>query len=128
MIIASKKTTAKRGRPSYRSVTLRRSDSHIIFSAKAVNDLGLCKGMLVNIISDNKDMYICTNVENGYKLFGYMNGLKYTTLSITAKEAVKTALDSVNAAKVGTFLIAANSEVINGYKCHKIISTPLRID
>jgi len=84
--------------------------------------------MLVNIISDNKDMYICTNVENGYKLFGYMNGLKYTTLSITAKEAVKTALDSVNAAKVGTFLIAANSEVINGYKCHKIISTPLRID
>lgn len=128
MKIDNKKTTAKVGRPSLRSMTVRRSDHHITFGAKTANDLHLNVGTKINILFKGKEMYLCTDTENGCTLFGYKNGLKYSSFACTAKNIVPIILDSVNAEKVATFLIGANAEKINGCTCFKIISTPLRID
>lgn len=128
MKISNKKTTAKVGRPSFRSITLRRSDYHITFGSKTAKDLNLSIGINVNIIFVGKEMYLSIDSENGYKLFGYKNGLKYTSFACTAKNIVPNILDTANAQKVATFLLAANAEKINGCKCYKVINTPLRID
>ena len=116
------------GRPSLRSFTVRRSDSHITFSAKTANDLGLCLGSKISILLTDKEMYLCIDVENGFKLFGYKNGSKYSSFACTAKNIASRILDNVKATKVASFLVAANSTIINGCKCYKIIKTPLRID
>ena len=129
MRISNKKTTAKVGRPSIRSFTVRRSDSHFTLSAKTANDLGLHVGMVVNILFVGKDMYLCLDAKQGFTLFGYKNGQKHTSFACTAKHEAPKLLDRVNAAKVATFLLAAKAEKINGFTCcYKIISTPLRID
>lgn len=128
MRIANKKTTAKVGRPSLRSFTVRRSDSHFTLSAKTANDLGLHAGMIVNILFIGKDMYLCLDAKLGFTLFGYKNGQKYTSFAYTAKYEAPKMLERANATKVATFLIAANAEKINGCTCYKIISTPLRVD
>lgn len=128
MKIANKKTTARRGRPSLRSITVRRSDYHITFSAKTANDLGLCLGNKVNILFVGKEIYLSIDSADGFKLFGYKNGYQYTSFACTANYPAIKILDSVNAAKVATFLLAANSTTINGCICYKVIETPLRID
>ena len=128
MKIENKKTAARRGRPSLRSITVRRSDYHITFGAKTAIDLGLNIGSKIDILFVGKDMYICTDTENGYKLFGYKNGLNYSSFACTANYTAIKILDNVKANKVATFLIAANSENINGCKCYKVIGTPLRVD
>lgn len=128
MKIANKKTTSKVGRPSLRSFTARRSDHHITFSSKTANELGLEIGMKVNISFDGKNTYLCFSSEYGCILYGYKNGKQYTSYACTANNAATKLLDSINATKVATFLIAANYEIINGYKCYKVISTPLRVD
>lgn len=128
MKIANKKTNARVGRPSLRSLTVRRSDYHITFGAKTANDLYLSIGTKINILFVGKEMYLCINSVNGFKLFGYKNGQKISSFACTAKNIVPIILDSVNAEKVATFLIAANAEKVNGCKCYKVISTPLRVD
>lgn len=128
MKVSNKKTAAKVGRPSHRSFTVRRSDHHLTFSVKTAIDLGLNLGTKIGIIFSGKDMYLCPDMENGYKLFGYKNGLKYSSFACTANYTAIQILDNVKATKVATFLIAANSEQVNGQKCYKVISTPLRID
>ena len=128
MKIENKKTAAKVGRPSLRSITLRRSDYHITFSAKTAKDLGLNVGTKVNIFFDRKEMYLCVDTKNGCTIFGYRNGQKFTSFACTAKNIVPIILDAANAEKVATFLIAANAENINGCNCHKVIKTPLRVD
>lgn len=127
MKIENKKTAARRGRPSLRSFTVRRSDSHFVLSAKTANDLGLHAGMIVNILFIGKDMYFCLDAKQGFTLFGYKNGRKYTSFAYTAKYEAPKILERANATKVATFLIAANAEKINGQTCYKIIA-PLRVD
>lgn len=116
------------GRPSLRSLTVRRSDFHITFATKAVNDLNLCVGTKIEFIFRDKDLFLCPGTESGSKLFGYQNGQKYTSLTCTGKKIVPLILDNVKAFKVASFMIAANSEQINGKRCFKVIGTPLRID
>ena len=116
------------GRPSLRSFTVRRSDNHITFAAKAVNDLQLNVGTKIGIIFRNNDIFICPDSENGLKLFAFQNGQKYTSLTCTAVNIVPTILDKAKAVKVASFLIAANGEQINGQRYYKVIGTPLRID
>lgn len=128
MIIDNKKTKARRGRPSVSSCTFRRSDYHITFSTKTAKDLNLCLGVMIDVISNKKDMYLCINENKGFRLFGYKNGLKHISFAITAKHIVLSILDSINAQKAASFIIAAKSEMINGCKCYKIINTPLRVD
>lgn len=128
MKIANKKNAARVGRPSLRSFTVRRSDHHFTFSTKTANDLGLHVGMILNILYVGKDMFLCVDAKQGFKLFGYKNGQKHLSYALTAKFEAPKMLDRVNAAKVATFLIGASPEKINGCTCFKIISTPLRID
>ncbi len=116
------------GRPSFRSFTVRRSDFHITFAAKAVKDLQLNVGTKIGIIFKDNDMFICPDSENGVKLFGYQNGQKYTSLTCTAKNIVPLILDKAKAVKVASFMIAANGEQVNGQTYYKVIGTPLRID
>lgn len=127
-MVISNKNKRSVGRPSLRSITIRRSDFHITFGAKTANDLGLNIGTKINILYVGKEMYLSIDSANGFKLFGYKNGLKYSSFAVTAKNIVPNILDSVKAQKVATFLLAANSEIINGCTCYKIINTPLRVD
>ena len=128
MKIANKKEIARVGRPSVRSCTFRRSDKHITFSVKTAMDLNIKIGCKVSFVVKDKDLYLCPGTIDGYSVFGYKNGDKFTSFACTSKDTVISLLDSVNAVKVAVFMIAANSELVNGQKCYKVIHTPLRID
>lgn len=128
MKIANKKELARVGRPSVRSFTVRRSDNHITFAAKAVKDLSLNVGTKIGIIFRNNDIFIVPDSENGMRLFSYANGQKYTSLTCTAVNLVPTILDKAKAVKVASFMIAANCVNIDGLKAYKVIGVPLRID
>ena len=126
MKIANKKEVARVGRPSVRSFTVRRSDYHITFAAKAVKDMQLNIGTKIDVIFRNNEIFLCPGNDNGIKLFGFRNGQKYTSLTCTAKNIVPIILDQVKAFKVAVFMIAANSEQVNGKKAYKVINTPIR--
>lgn len=128
MKISNQKTTATVGRPSVRSCTMRRSDKHVTFSVKTALELGINAGDKVQFVTKGKDTYLCLNAVDGLTVFGYRNGQRYTSFAVTAKNLVPGFLNAVNAEKVASFMIAANSSIIDGKKAYKVISIPLRID
>lgn len=128
MKIANKKTALKVGRPSKRTITIRRSDKHISFSCKCVEDLGLKLGAKVGFVFFDDDIFIIPEYGCGFTLYGYKNGQKYTSLVCTAKNVVLEILDKIKADKVAVFAVSANHTIINRAKAYKVIKTPLRVD
>ena len=128
MKISNKKTTGKVGRPSLRSFTVRLSDHHITFGSKAIEELTLHIGTKIDILFEEKGIFLCVDTKNGPKLFGYRNGSKYTSLACTANNIVTKLLALAKAEKVATFLISANSQTKDSYKFYKVINTPFRVD
>lgn len=128
MKISNQKTIANVGRPSVRSCTMRRSDKHVTFSVKTASELGINAGDKVQFVTEGKDTYLCLNANDGLTVFGYKNGQRYTSFAVTAKNFVPGFLDEAKAEKVATFMIAANSYIIDELIAYKIIKIPLRID
>lgn len=128
MKIANKKTALKVGRPSKRTITIRRSDKHISFGCKCVEDLGLKLGAKVGFVFFDNDIFIIPDCGCGLTLYGYKNGQKYTSLVCTAKNVVLEILDKIKADKVAVFAVSANHTIINRAKAYKVIKTPLRLD
>lgn len=129
-MIISNKSKRSVGRPSMRTMTVRKGVKHatIVFSRKSGSDLQLQKGNKVSIISDKDRYYICPNSETGCNIKVARNGKGLESYRISNKEAVNMLLDAFNANEVATLLIGAVTKVINGQTYYQLVKHALRTD
>lgn len=129
-MIIDKKSKRRVGRPSMRSMTVRKGVKHatIVFSRKSGADLQLQNGNKVSIIRENNRYWICPNAETGCNIKVARNGQGLESYRISNKEAVYMLLDAFQADNVATLLIGAITKEINGQTYYQLVKHALRTD
>ena len=129
-MIISNKNKRNVGRPSLRTMTVRKGVKHatIMFSRKSGSDLQLSKGNKVSIISHAGRFYICPNSESGCAIKVARNGQGLETYRISNKDFVCMLLQGFNADSIAVVVISSMTKEINGQTYYQLVKHALRTD
>lgn len=114
----------KPGRPSIRSITVRRGVNHhsVNFSQQLAKEENLQPDCKVEITKVGKAFYICFSNEIGANVRVKLNGkAKVKTFVASSTKIVNNLLNYADAEKVATFLIGRKRVVIGGMIWYNIL-------
>lgn len=129
-MIISNKNKRSQGRPSLRTITVRKGFKHatIVFARKAGADLMLQPGNKVSIIENNGIYYLCPNAEEGANIKVARNGQGLESYRISKSEYVTMLLNAFGADCLVVLLIGSNTKEINGKTYYQIVKKAIRVD
>lgn len=130
-MIISNKNKRSAGRPSLRTMTVRKTSSNhatIVFARKTGADLLMQSGNKVSIISHAGRFYICPNSESGCAIKVARNGQGLETYRISNKDFVCMLLQGFNADSIAVVVISSMTKEINGQTYYQLVKHALRTD
>ncbi len=129
-MIISNKNKRRKGRPSFRTMTVRKGYEHatIVFSQKAGVDLNMIKGNKVNIICVKGCFYICTDSKSGVSIKIAKNGRGVENYRISCLQFVTMLLNGYKANNLCSIMIGATTKKINGEIYYMLIKKPFKTD
>lgn len=129
-MIISNKNKRSQGRPSLRTMTVRKGLKHatIVFARKAGADLMLQPGNKVSIIENNGMYYLCPNAEEGANIKVARNGQGLESYRISKLEYVTMLLNAFGADGIAVLLIGSTTKEINGEIYYQIVKKAIRVD
>lgn len=116
--------TTNAGRPSIRSITVRKGANHhsVNFSRSLSIDLNLQPNDKVTICKVGKQFYICFAANEGANVRIKLNGkARVKTFVASSKMIVDNLLNYANAERVATFLIGRKKVVISDHVWYNIL-------
>lgn len=129
-MIISNKNKRPKGRPSLRTMTVRKGLNHasIVFARKAGADLMMQPGKYVSIIKTNGMCYLCTNAQGGASIKVARNGQGLESFRISNVEYVTMLLNAFRAESIAVLLIGSTIKQINGKTYYQIVKKAIRVD
>ena len=129
-MIISNKNKRSVGRPSLRTMTVRKGLKHatIVFARKAGADLMLQPDNKVSIIENNGLYYLCPNANDGANIKVARNGRGLESYRISKLEYVTMLLNAWGADGIAVLLIGSNTKKINGKTYYQIVKKAIRVD
>ena len=129
-MIISNKNKRSQGRPSLRTMTVRKGLKHatIVFARKAGADLMLQPGNKVSIIENNGMYYLCPNAEEGANIKVARNGQGLESYRISCLEFVNMLLKGFNADNLAVLMIGAITKNVGGETYYQICKKAVRTD
>ena len=129
-MIISNKNKRSQGRPSLRTMTVRKGLKHatIVFARKAGADLMLQPANKVSIIENNGMYYLCPNAEEGANIKVARNGQGLESYRISKLEYVTMLLNAFGAEGIAVLLIGSTTKEINGEIYYQIVKKAIRVD
>lgn len=129
-MIISNKNKRSQGRPSLRTMTVRKGLKHatIVFARKAGADLMLQPSNKVSIIENNGMYYLCPNAEEGANIKVARNGQGLESYRISKLEYVTMLLNAFGANGIAVLLIGSTTKEINGEIYYQIVKKAIRVD
>ena len=129
-MIISNKNKRTSGRPSLRTMTVRKGLKHatIVFSRKTGSDLQMLSGNKVSIINVNGTFYLCPNSESGCCIKVARNGQGLESYRISCLEFVNMLLKGFNADNLAVLMIGAITKNVGGETYYQICKKAVRTD
>lgn len=130
-MIISNKNKRSAGRPSLRTMTVRKTSSNhatIVFARKTGADLLMQSGNKVSVICIKDTYYICPNSNNGVNIKVARNGNGLESYRISSLDYVTKLLKAFNADSIAVLLIGAVTKDIDGQTYYQVCKKAIRTD